>query len=751
MVAKEQIIDTGRDFSNGCRSQNGLSPSLHDPEAGTGISRASSFVTVRIAGEVVVQVPNSLELITPYILREQENWFEDEIKFLRKLIRPGARIIDVGANYGTYTLSLARIVGDRGHVWAFEPAGSTAGCLRASAALNRLNNISVIQSAVSNRTGKARLHLEKNSELNRVVAAKEGPGEEINLTTLDRCQTELGFGKIDFLKIDAEGEEKNVVLGGKQLLTAQSPLIMFELKHGDTVNLPLIGQFRDMGYAVYRLVPGLDLLIPFGNEEEPDSYLLNLFCCKEDRALELEKAGWLIRRLPESAMLPGDEIRDSAELEADYFALPFARTLRNQWLARRGPGTDAEAESAAKAIQLYFLAHSINYRPDERYAALKGCLESLERLTASRSRFTYLSTYIRVAAEMGYRGRAARAVPVILDQLRDIVPLEQASFNEPFLPASRRFDRLDPQQHINNWFLGALGEASEILSAYSSFYTGDKTLPNMELLRKYGFQSPEMERRRQLIRMRHGMQDAPEPSPLLAEYSEFNLNPELWAGPRQEHPVTGTDALRNAPATTIRKLHIGGQVHTDGWEVLNIDPAPYVDHVCSASDLSVFPDNSFDEIYASHVLEHLDYTGELSAALQEWRRALKPGGRVYVSVPDMDTLAALFLLSKERLSFGERFEVMCMLFGGHISKHDYHVVGLNEEFLTAFLTEAGFANIRRVGEFGLFNDSSSFMFRGMPVSLNMIAEKPADMTTGRNDPCPCGSGQKFKHCHGKMT
>ncbi len=171
-----------------------------------------------------------------------------------------------------------------------------------------------------------------------------------------------------------------------------------------------------------------------------------------------------------------------------------------------------------------------------------------------------------------------------------------------------------------------------------------------------------------------------------------------------------------------RRLHIGGTQAVPGWEVLNANPAPYVDHVGNANDLSRFPDGSFSDVYASHVVEHLDYTGELQNTLAEWKRVLAPGGRVHISVPDVDVLAELFLL-KQTLSTNERFHVMRMMFGGHEDKYDYHVVGLNAEFLAAFLNGAGYVNVRRVGDLGFFNDTSRMVFAGRPISLNMIAER----------------------------
>jgi predicted SAM-dependent methyltransferase len=172
-----------------------------------------------------------------------------------------------------------------------------------------------------------------------------------------------------------------------------------------------------------------------------------------------------------------------------------------------------------------------------------------------------------------------------------------------------------------------------------------------------------------------------------------------------------------------RRLHIGGTVRVEGWEVLNAIAGPHVDHVGNAEDLSRFADGSFEVLYASHVVEHLDYRDKLLATLREWYRVLAPEGRVYVSVPDLDVLARLFV-DRQRLSTDERFWVMRMMFGGHDNEYDYHVAGLNEEFLTRFLVDAGFGGVRRVKDFGLFKDTSALEFAGERISLNLIAQKP---------------------------
>ncbi len=171
-----------------------------------------------------------------------------------------------------------------------------------------------------------------------------------------------------------------------------------------------------------------------------------------------------------------------------------------------------------------------------------------------------------------------------------------------------------------------------------------------------------------------------------------------------------------------RRLHIGGRERREGWEILDVNPGDHVDHVGDAIDLSRFETGTFAEVYASHVLEHFDYREGLLAALREWRRVLKDGGILRLSVPDIDTLAQL-LLQRQLLDVNQRFHVMRMIFGGHVDAHDYHLVGLNQEFLCGYLVAAGFDQLQRVNRHGLFNDTSNTVVAGTLISLNVSARK----------------------------
>jgi len=113
-----------------------------------------------------------------------------------------------------------------------------------------------------------------------------------------------------------------------------------------------------------------------------------------------------------------------------------------------------------------------------------------------------------------------------------------------------------------------------------------------------------------------------------------------------------------------KKLHIGGKHPHPDWDIFNIQEGPDVDHVGDACDLSRFADQTFDELYASHILEHFDYNGQLQKALKEWYRVLKPDGKLYLSVPDMDVLCSLFTM-KEKFTPQQRFTLTRMMLGGH--------------------------------------------------------------------------------------
>ena len=196
-------------------------------------------------------MPRDIGQITPYVLLEQEDWFETEIRFVRRL-QPGMQAVDVGANHGVYTLAMAAAAGPTGRVWAFEPTPATGDLLQQSLDLGGFSHAGLLRTALSDRSGTARFNVGKQSELNAIARDESGPGSiEVKVATLDGVSLDLGWRGIDFIKIDAEGHDRNVLLGGKSFFERESPLVMFEIASSTEKDVGLAQLLVAQGYRIF--------------------------------------------------------------------------------------------------------------------------------------------------------------------------------------------------------------------------------------------------------------------------------------------------------------------------------------------------------------------------------------------------------------------------------------------------------------------------------------------------------------------
>lgn len=230
-----------------------------------------------------------------------------------------------------------------------------------------------------------------------------------------------------------------------------------------------------------------------------------------------------------------------------------------------------------------------------------------------------------------------------------------------------------------------------------------------------------------LTQLRSMMRDRLRASPLMdGEAMGRNLGGairSMWAAYCVSDQATASvaaNAVVNVSPPELMRLNIGGWETKDGWKIVDAQARPGVDFVADLRNLDQFPVSSCEEIYASHVLEHLNQR-EIVPALRGLHRILVPGGRLYLAVPDLKKIA--WLLCKPEIEAEESFELMRRLFGGQTDPWDFHYVGFSIDFMANYLAVAGFHSVEQVESFGIFDDTSEARFAGARISLNLIVQK----------------------------
>lgn len=143
-------------------------------------------------------------------------------------IRENSTVYDLGANVGYYTVVFANLVGTTGKVVAFEPDPSTFPLLKATINLNNINNVVLEQVAVGARAGAAELMTNKGESSIVVDNANNAKTNIVWVRTI-KLDDYLGDYTPNFIKIDVEGFEYEVLLGAQELLAKQKPVVALEL------------------------------------------------------------------------------------------------------------------------------------------------------------------------------------------------------------------------------------------------------------------------------------------------------------------------------------------------------------------------------------------------------------------------------------------------------------------------------------------------------------------------------------------
>ena len=515
---------------------------------------------LRTRSEQLIYVPGRVSSLTTYVMLEQEQWFETEIGFVSRLIEPGTDVLDIGANHGVYTLALAQGMGS-GRVWAFEPTAEPRARLEGSVQANALaERVTVLPCALSDHTGRASFYTSAQSELNSLQPVGGAGHEEVEVDMLDAfAARHLGGRTASFVKIDAEGEELRVLQGGRAWFEHSPAIVMFELMHGNRMQIELLAAFRALGYGVFRHLPGVDLLLEVnpGNSCDND-WVLNLFAVKPAQQERLARLGLLVRAhdLATAAMGVEPQMEALQRLAASApmqdLALPLGDDESPEYVLALAHAATAQLGLATGPVQR--LQHLMAARDGVQQALNAGRVGDVAAWTL----------LVHCLYALGDRSAALRMAGEILRHWP-----QQCTQGSVFMPVLASELGRSRGSDAASWMRQTLAEFIEVRRSHSSFFTDD-TARTLGPLLQHPDHSVEIERRYFLGELRH---DRLPEAKLLRRLPQpgATRNAAIWAAwleqlriePAPERPL---DVLLPLLDRRVAIVDVGASTHGRGTE-----------------------------------------------------------------------------------------------------------------------------------------------------------------------------------------
>ena len=204
---------------------------------------------------------------------------------LASMVKSNETVIDIGANEGYMTLSLAMKIGNGGHLFAIEPHPANVRMLKSNISLNSLTNTTVIQKAVNDKPGQLDMYGDRAwGTLFKQQSINSPSVTSVEVDTLDAIMGSLSLKSLGLIKIDVEGSEIRVIRGAHEVITATRPIVAFE------INLTLLA------YEVISI------------QEAFDFFLSNNYALFVEKNGRLVKLDWLNERILNCIAIPKERL-----------------------------------------------------------------------------------------------------------------------------------------------------------------------------------------------------------------------------------------------------------------------------------------------------------------------------------------------------------------------------------------------------------------------------------------------------------
>jgi len=188
--------------------------------------------------------------------------------YLMRLVNPGDFCLDIGANIGAITLSLAHRVGPRGKVIAFEPGPFLFQRLLRNISLSRYENIDCEQIGLSDEDGTLYWTLETGANCGNAFLSSEPTKTAVPVIRLDQFARVGELPRLDMVKVDVEGMELRVIRGGLDTIRRYKPNIILETLLGNGADADsdvetVLEVLEGLGYSFWEIDVPEERLIPF--------------------------------------------------------------------------------------------------------------------------------------------------------------------------------------------------------------------------------------------------------------------------------------------------------------------------------------------------------------------------------------------------------------------------------------------------------------------------------------------------------
>ena len=169
-------------------------------------------------------------------------------------VGPGAVVYDIGANVGYFSLLAAVLVGKNGQVVAFEPLPRNIDYLKKHVSLNKFENVTIFEAAVSDHNGEAAFDLGPSTAMGHIA---EKGSIKVRLVALDSLLASGDLKPPDYMKIDVEGAEYEVLRGAARLIKEYQPILFLDT-HQREAHHNTLSFLEEQGYQL-EIIDGKSL------------------------------------------------------------------------------------------------------------------------------------------------------------------------------------------------------------------------------------------------------------------------------------------------------------------------------------------------------------------------------------------------------------------------------------------------------------------------------------------------------------